>query len=204
MIRSLNKDNKRNGEIHLTSNQYLLFMQRFIKNPMRVGSVLPSSQFLASKMVQSVPWNDITTIAELGSGTGAITRFIKPRVNGFGKVLLFEMDDKMKNDLQANYPNFTCHSNACHLTKIMNQQGINQLDCVISGLPFFNFKSDLRETLLNQITEALKPGGYFIAFQYSLQMRKHLSEKFIIDKIEFVPLNFPPAFVYTCRKKEEI
>ncbi|WP_307353677.1 class I SAM-dependent methyltransferase [Paenibacillus polymyxa] len=179
-----------------------MFLQRFIKNPKRVGSILPSSRFLASKMVQSVPWNDVTTIAEFGSGTGVITRFIKLRVNRSAKVLLFEIDDKMRSDLQTNYPNFSCHSNACYLTKIMNRKGIDPLDCIISGL--FNFKSELRETLLHQITEALKPEGKFIAFQYSLQMKKHLSEKFIIDKIDFVPLNFPPAFVYTCRKKEGI
>ncbi|QYK69238.1 MULTISPECIES: methyltransferase domain-containing protein [Paenibacillus] len=188
----------------MISNQYAMFLQRFIKNPKRVGSILPSSRFLASKMVQSVSWDDVSTIAEFGSGTGAITRFIELRVNRSAKVLLFEMDDKMRRVLQTTYPNFSCHSNACHLTKIMNQQGINPLDCIISGLPFFNFKSELRETLLHQITEALKPEGKFIAFQYSLQMKKHLSEKFIIDKINFVPLNFPPAFVYTCRKKEGI
>jgi len=188
----------------LNSNQNLTFLLRFIQNPKQVGSAIPSSRFLAEKMVQSVPWDRVSAIAELGSGTGAITRFIKPRVSDAAKVLLFEMDDTMKSDLQTNYPHFSSYSNACHLTKIMSQHGIHQLDCVISGLPFFNFKSDLRETLLHQITEALKPGGYFIAFQYSLQMKKHLSEKFIIEKIDFVPLNFPPAFVYICRKKEEI
>jgi len=119
-------------------------------------------------------------------------------------VFLFEMDDKMKSELEVNYPSFKCYSNACHLNKIMSQNGIGQLDCVISGLPFFNFSRDVREPLLNEITDALKPGGYFIAFQYSLQMKKYLSEKFIVEKIDFVPFNFPPAFVYVCRKKEGI
>ncbi|MDU0204850.1 class I SAM-dependent methyltransferase [Paenibacillus sp. MAH-36] len=192
------------GESQVNSNQYVMFLQQFIKNPKRVGSVVPSSRFLASKMVQSVPWEEVSAMAELGSGTGAITRLIQQRVEESTKVLLFEMDDKMKHDLQTNYPDFICHSNACHLTKTMNQKGIPQLDCVISGLPFFNFENDLRETLLNNIIEALKPGGYFIAFQYSLQMMKHLSKNFNIEKIDFVPLNFPPAFVYTCRKKEGI
>jgi len=186
----------------LKSNQPGLFLQRFIQNPKRVGSVIPSSRFLAKKMVQSVLWNNVTTIAELGSGTGAITHFLQSRVNESTKVLLFEMDDKMRSELEVNYPSFRSYSNACHLNKIMSQNGIGQLDCVISGLPFFNFSRDVREPLLNEITDALKPGGYFIAFQYSLQMKKYLSEKFIVEKIDFVPLNFPPAFVYVCRKKE--
>ncbi|SMG41695.1 Phospholipid N-methyltransferase [Paenibacillus aquistagni] len=187
----------------MSFNQRVMFMQTFMKNPKRVGSVTPSSRFLAEKMVRSVPWNKVTALAELGSGTGAITNLIQSRVEGEAKVLLFEMDDRMKNHLQTIYPDFSCHSNALHLTKVMKHKGIQQLDCVISGLPFFNFEDDLRESLINQVNEALKPGGYFIAFQYSLQMKKHLSRKFVIEKIDLVPLNFPPAFVYLCRKKEE-
>lgn len=188
----------------MATNQSLLFLQRFFMNPKRVGSVLPSSRFLARKMVHSIQWKGITAIAELGSGTGAITRFIKSNVTESTKVLLFEMDEKMNKNLKINFPEFATYSNACYLTNIMDQNHIDHLDCIISGLPFFNFERDLREALLNQITKALKPGGYFIAFQYSLQMEKYLSEDFIIDKIDFVPLNFPPAFVYVCRKKERI
>lgn len=185
-------------------NESLLFLRGFLINPQRVGSVLPSSRFLATKMLQSVPWNEVKAVAELGSGTGAITSLIKAQLSGHTKVLLFERDKKMRNKLRTEYPDFTCHSNACQLVKKMNQEGIGSLDCIISGLPFFNFTSEMRDTLMNQIVEALKPGGIFVAFQYSLQMKKKLSEDLIIEKIEFVPFNFPPAFVYTCRKRETL
>lgn len=185
-------------------NESLLFLQGFFKNPQRVGSIIPSSRFLAAKMIQSVPWNEVKAVAELGSGTGAITRLMKAQLNESTKVLLFERDKKMRNNLKTEYPDFVCHANACQLVKKMSQDGIGQLDCIISGLPFFNFTSEMRETLLNQIIEALKPGGMFVAFQYSLQMRKKFAEELIIEKIEFVPFNFPPAFVYTCRKRETL
>ncbi|WP_422661103.1 class I SAM-dependent methyltransferase [Paenibacillus sp. EC2-1] len=192
------------GEKQLNISESLLFLGKFLENPQRVGSVIPSSRFLAAKMVQSVPWNEVKAVAELGSGTGAITRFIKTELTDSTTVLLFEMDKKMRTDLKTSYPDFVCYSNACHLVKKMNLNNLDQLDCIISGLPFFNFASEMRETLLNQIIEALKPGGIFIAFQYSLQMKKQFSEKLIIEKIEFVPFNFPPAFVYTCRKRETL
>jgi phospholipid N-methyltransferase len=194
--------NNNGEEKQLNINENLLFLQGFLQNPKRVGSVLPSSRFLAAKMVQSIPWNEVKAVAELGSGTGAITRFIKTQLTGSTQVLLFEMDKKMRNNLKTDYPDFACHSNACHLVKNMNHEGIDQLDCIISGLPFFNFTSEMRDTLLNQIIKALKPGGTFVAYQYSLQMKKQFAEELIIEKIKFVPFNFPPAFVYTCRKKE--
>ncbi|MBZ6451536.1 MAG UNVERIFIED_CONTAM: phospholipid methyltransferase, partial [Paenibacillus polymyxa] len=58
-------------------NEYLLFLQGFLTNPQRVGSLIPSSRFLAAKVVESVPWDEVKTVAELGSGTGAITRCMK-------------------------------------------------------------------------------------------------------------------------------
>lgn len=164
------------GEEQLKTNESLLFLQGFFKNPQRVGSVIPSSRFLAAKMIQSVPWNEVKAVAELGSGTGAITRFMKEQLNKSTKVLLFERDQKMRNNLKIEYPDFVCHSNACQLVKKMHQNEIDQFDCIISGLPFFNFTSEMRETLLNQITKALKPGGIFVAFQYSLQMKKNLQK----------------------------
>ncbi|MGG1938910.1 hypothetical protein ABFY57_03995 [Paenibacillus polymyxa] len=97
-------------------NEYLLFLQGFLTNPQRVGSLIPSSRFLAAKVVESVPWDEVKTFAELGSGTGAITRCMKTQLTGSTKV--------------AEYPDFVCHSNACQLVKKLNHDDIGQLDCI--------------------------------------------------------------------------
>lgn len=47
-----------------------LFLQGFLRNPKRVGSVLPSSKFLARKIVRSVRWNEVRTIADWGREQG--------------------------------------------------------------------------------------------------------------------------------------
>ena len=185
----------------MPTNQHVMFLRQFLRNPKRVGSIIPSSRYLASKMLDAVPWNHVSAIAELGSGTGAITRYIEPRISETTKLILFEMDEQMNRGLQKSFPQYSCHPDALHLSKVMNQLGIDHLDCVISCLPFFNFDVALRARLLQQITEALRPGGYFIAFQYSLQMKQHFTEAFDITQIDFVPFNFPPAFVYICRKR---
>lgn len=183
-------------------NENYLFLRSFIQDPKRVGSVTPSSRFLARSMVNQAHWHEIKAVAELGSGTGAITRIINTRITNTTKVLLFEMDATMRNNLKAEYPNFSCHRNAAHLVETMKNSNIDELDCIFSGLPFFNFEPEIRNTLVEQIHESLKPGGLFIAFQYSLQMKKQLSEYFNINTIKYVPLNFPPAFVYVCCKRE--
>lgn len=190
------------GEENLLEiNQSLVFLQKFILHPKQIGAVWPSSRFLADKMVQQVQWNNVSYIAELGSGTGVITKAIQSSLSESAKVFLFEKDAYLRSLLKRNFPEFICKTNACHLTKVIQQQGVQQLDCIISGLPFFNFPTQIREGLIDQIICSLKYGGYFIAFQYSLQMKKQLSHSFELERLLFVPLNFPPAFVYVCRKK---
>jgi len=184
----------------MTNNRWLFF-RKFLHQPKDVGSVTPSSRWLAKRMLNAVRWDDAEAVAELGSGTGAITRHLAWRVYDQTKVLLFEQDYAMRSRLEREYPQYACYPDAAELTSAARGEGIAQLDCVISGLPFFNFPQAIRDRLLEQIVTALKPGGQFVAFQYSLQMRPQLARLFEIEQIEFVPFNLPPAFVYVCRKR---
>jgi len=181
--------------------EQLLFLYKFMRAPRQIGSVAPSSAFLARKMLEPVPWNQIRSVAELGAGTGAITKHLAKTLHKETKVLLFEKDHQLRGQLSARYKNFACYTDACSMEPALRREGIDSLDCILSGLPFFNFPPELREQLMHQIETSLKPGGLFIAFQYSQQMRKRLSQQFEIERIHFVPLNVPPAFVYVCRKK---
>ncbi|MNP16557.1 tRNA (cmo5U34)-methyltransferase [compost metagenome] len=183
--------------------EYLLFLQGFFKNPYRVGNILPSSHVLANKIVQSVQWDDVNVVAELGAGTGAITRFIKSQLMNSTQLLLFERNKKMRDYLKALYPECIFHSNASCLIKKLNQENISQLDCIICGLPLFNFSNEMRDNIIRQIVESLKPGGVLVAYQHSPHMKKKWAKQLIIEKTEFVPYTFPPTYVYTCRKKNE-
>ncbi|WP_425436323.1 class I SAM-dependent methyltransferase [Paenibacillus rigui] len=180
----------------------LLFLYKFMRTPKQIGSVTPSSTFLARKMLEPVPWSKVASVVELGAGTGAITRHMDAVRRRDTTVLLFEQDPHLLSRLKEAFPDYACHEDACGLRNALKETGIDRLDCVLSGLPFFNFPHQLREQIMQEVTAALRPGGLFIAFQYSQQMRKRLSRDFEIEHIHFVPLNVPPAFVYVCRKKE--
>ncbi|WP_188540815.1 class I SAM-dependent methyltransferase [Paenibacillus segetis] len=179
----------------------LLFFYKFLRSPGQIGSVTPSSKYLARAMIDSVPWEEVKYVAELGSGTGAITKYIRSAVNSNTRVMLFEKDRTLYRSLKYQYSEFPCYRNACRLQSILGQEKIEQLDCVISGLPFYNFPQEMRYQLLDQVISSLRDGGLFLAFQYSHQMKKQLSERFDIEAIKFVALNVPPAFVYVCRKR---
>jgi phospholipid N-methyltransferase len=179
----------------------MIFLYKFIRKPKTIGSVTPSSRFLANKMVEAACWQEINSVAELGAGTGAITQAIYHVAEEGTRVLLFEKDSHLREQLDLQFPEFSTYSEARSLSSIVKKQGLKHLDCVISGLPFANFPQQLRDEILEQVVKSLKPDGLFIAFQYSLQMKKQLSRHFDIQAIRLVWLNVPPAFVYICRKK---
>jgi phospholipid N-methyltransferase len=185
-----------------TIQEKLLLLYKFARAPKQIGSVTPSSSFLAKQMVNQVDWNEVSGFAELGAGTGAITKYIAGAKKSHSRGLLFEKDPMLRGQLNVQYADMPCYSDASSIRQAMQKEQIEELDCIFSGLPFFNFPQELRDTIINEVYYSLKPGGLFIAFQYSQQMKKLLGEHFTIEKIEFVPLNIPPAFVYVCRKRE--
>ncbi|MEQ7052764.1 methyltransferase domain-containing protein [Paenibacillaceae sp. P-4] len=178
----------------------LLFLNTFFRTPKQIGSITPSSRFLAQRMMDAVDWQEVQHVAELGAGTGAITRFIDTVKRDTARVILFEKDPLLLARLQDNYPEYAAYPDAGELGKILGDESREKLDCVLSGLPFFNFPQQLRDHLIEEIYASLKPGGLFVAFQYSQQMKPQLARYFDIENIHFVFLNVPPAFVYVCRK----
>ncbi|WP_258535772.1 class I SAM-dependent methyltransferase [Bacillus sp. 03113] len=184
-----------------TFQDKFLFLYKYMLSPMQIGSVTPSSKYLASKMLSSVDWDRGGAVAELGAGSGAVTKFIHRFNTGDATIVLFEKDAQYRRKLKFEFPNYLCFSDAENIRWDLQANQIEPLDAIISGLPFFNFENKLREQLLEEIDSSLKPDGQFIAFQYSLQMKKAIERRFEIEKISFVPWNLPPAFVYCCRKK---
>lgn len=178
----------------------LLFLYKFLRSPKSVGSITPSSRFLTRAMMQMIDWSNVRTIAELGAGTGVFTRYIAEHKHPDCHVYVFEKDLNMRRRLEHLYPSFHFYESAASITSVSEAHSSQGLDCIVSGLPFANFPQDLRDDIMRSIEQSLAPGGLFIAFQYSTQMRRHLDKNLERRSIRFVPLNFPPAFVYCYRK----
>lgn len=192
------------GRAQYLVSEKLSFMYRFIRSPRTVGSIIPSSRFLAKAMVRPIDWSAVHHVVELGAGTGPITKELQKANSGSVKVTLFEKDPALRRQLQRAFPEYRCRADAIGLLEALQEKEDDTVDVILSGLPFFNFTQGQRDRFMRQIVAALKPGGMFIAFQYSLQMKKQLKPHFHIERIRFVPWNFPAAFVYICRKKRDI
>ncbi len=166
-----------------------------------VGSMTPSSRFLAAKMLNHIPIKDSKIIIELGPGTGVFTEKILGMLGENTQLIVIELNDIFYHELETKFkhPNLHLkHDSADQIGFYLKELGFEKADLIISSLPLANFPPDLRNRLLLTAKKYLSKDGKFIQFQYSLQSRKALKRIFHSVRLDFTAFNFPPAFIYTC------
>lgn len=177
------------------------FIKEFFKQNKMVGSLIPSSRFLAKKMLQNIPFQTAKVIVELGPGTGIFTEKIIEKLESNTHLVVIELNDVFYHNLASKITHKNCHivhGSASDLTKILQDLGFEKADCVVSSLPLTNFPKELRIEIMKGVTDCLRPTGTFIQFQYTLQSKKHFQRIFKHVSINYAAFNFPPAFVYCC------
>ncbi|MDF2681847.1 MAG: methyltransferase protein [Brevibacillus sp.] len=185
----------------ISFKERMMFFYNFLQAPGQVGSITPSSHALAKQMMKPVDWERAHTIVELGAGTGIFTKWIDELKKQDATLVSFEKEASMRNRLELQFPGALFHEDAVELVSVLSEAGLGKADAIISGLPFANFPQSLRDQIMEQVYAALRSGGVFVAFQYSLQMKKQLQTVFTDVSVKMVPFNLPPAFVYVCRKE---
>jgi len=163
--------------------------------------MIPSSQFLAKKMLKNIPFDEAKVIVELGPGTGIFTGKILQQLNPEAHLVVIELNEVFYKNLKEKTKQENCHivhGSANDLEKILSELGFGRADCVVSSLPLSNFPKELRVSIMHAILQSLTPTGTFIQFQYTLQSKKHFKSLFNNISIDYAAFNFPPAFVYCC------
>jgi phospholipid N-methyltransferase len=165
------------------------FLRQFWQEKKMVGAMAPSSRFLAQKMLKDIDFTTARVIIELGPGTGVFTDKIVELMHPDAILLVFELNDHFMDQLRHRYTD-----------PRVDKEGLKHADVVVSSLPLANFPKELRDSILSAADHALVENGHYVQFQYSLQSKKQIQKTFKKTQIRFTPLNFPPAFVYACRK----
>src|SRR5205814_10172739 len=82
---------------------------------------------------------------------------------------------------------------------VRTRQSSDWCECIISGLPFSILKIDKKRELLQQTHEALAPGGRFIIYQVTNELKQH-AKIFERAESEYVLQNIPPMFITVFEK----
>ena len=181
------------------------FIGEFLRNKKMVGSMTPSSRFLAKKMLSDIDFTTAKVIIELGPGTGVFTDRLLELMHPDATLLIFELNEIFYSNLKHRITDkrvHLIHDSAEKLSDYLNELHFTKADVILSSLPLANFPTTLRESILDISQRVLSDKGKFVQFQYSLQSKNVIRSKFSKVKIDFTPLNFPPAFIYTCQRNE--
>jgi phosphatidylethanolamine/phosphatidyl-N-methylethanolamine N-methyltransferase len=181
-----------------TSHPLACFLRSWVRNPIRVGAVAPSSRLLAKRMVSGLESD--ATVVELGPGTGTFTRAILAAGVSSDRLHLIEQSDRFSVFLQQRFPGtqVVC-GDALVMSDLLREQA-GSVDLIVSGLPLLLFSDAQKARLLEGAFSLLGPGGRLHQFTYGgrcpvgRSLRSRLGLKATL--IGVTPFNIPPAFVY--------
>lgn len=197
--RKLTKTFRRNmGVIRREFSERLFFFKRFINRPTKVGSITPSSKYLFAEMIKGVDFEKISSIAELGAGTGVFTKHLKRLMSPKCNLLVFELDSELAEMIEKKFPHIKVYKDATNLQNVAQDKGITDIECILSSIPFANLPEPIVYDIMQNVVNVLSADGKFITYQYSHQMKDFLNKIFANVEIDFVLRNIPPAFVYKC------
>jgi phospholipid N-methyltransferase len=185
---------------------YLHFMWAALLKIRQTGAIVPSQRFLIEKMIEPVPETYSGRIIELGAGNGALTLRLAARCPE-AQILACEINPALARVNRHNLDMAGINGrvqvipdSAEHLLSEMGRRGMDKADFVLSGIPIGNLPGEHTQILINAIRGALRPGGMYVQFQYSLLDRKRIRKCFRSLHTVPVLLNFPPAVVYYARQ----
>jgi phospholipid N-methyltransferase len=185
------------------------FLSSFLRHPIATGAIAPSSVHLAREMVNWIDWNQVDTCVEFGPGTGAFTPSILSSMNDGTHFFTVELNAEFAATMAQKFPDVdTLCRSVADIDAICDERRVSKVDCVICGLPWAAFSSELQHTLMDALLSRISENGYFCTFAYlqgtmlpaGMRFNRLLHESFsTVQRSGTVWRNLPPAFVYQCR-----
>ncbi len=177
----------------------LSFARSFVAAPRNVGAVLPTSRRTARAMLDMSPIATARHVAELGAGTGPITREIVPQLPPDARLHVYELDTNLARGLAAEFTDPRVRVHADSAARLEEHLAGERADVIFSALPFTSLPSAVKTELLDVCRRALADDGVFVVLQYSPLVERELRARFRSVERRYSPLNVPPAVLYACR-----
>ncbi len=188
-------------------NENIEFLQAFLKNPGKVGSITPSSPVLAQKMIAGLQPREDNVVLELGVGTGAITKFLEDIVPDDRSYLGIELDRDLVRLLKKHYPGMPMvRGNAMNAFDIHDRSGLGKVGSIICCLPFVSLPNEVGEKILLEVDKFMQLGCTFRTFQYAhgyyfpsaIKLREFMRNRYGRSKRSpLIVKNVPPAYTLT-------
>ena len=198
---------------------FLTFLKKGVLEFEQTASPVPSQRFLVNAMVDGVRPETAGALVELGPGVGVMTKALLRRMRPDARLYTIEIDAPIHEELLRHVQDPRLHAllgSAEDVESLCASAGLEgQPDAILSSLGLSLLPPDVRHRILEASARMLPPHGVFVQFgyvhtRYFVYSRARGVERFDYEgtlrryfrRVERqpVPLNFPPAWVYTCSR----
>ena len=158
-----------------------VFLEGFVKHPVMVGSIIPSSRFTIAKMLEPVKWDECRLFVEYGPGVGTFCRPVLERLPRDGRLIVIDTNPLFIDYLRATITDsrFTAVlGSAADVEEIVRAHGFDHADYVLSGLPFSTLPDGVGPAIAAATHRVLRPGGAFLVYQFSNRARDYMARHF--------------------------
>lgn len=174
----------------------LSYLKNFIRDR-DVAAIAPSSSFLVKRVCKWIDFDEPATIVEYGPGNGVFSEYILQKMTTDSTLVLIEsnpdfvetLEEKTEDDPRA----VVVEDRAEHVREILADLGIDEVDYIVSGIPFSFLDPDVKETLLERTCQVLSDDGKFLVYQNYNHLEEPLREHFSEVTTEREFRNIPPT-----------
>lgn len=178
------------------------FLSQFLRYPGKIGSLCPSSKYLAHALVRAALRKEDSAnglIVDLGAGSGVVSRELLKNGVSPDRILAVDISDNFKKIFSEQCHGLELHTgDARNLEEmIMDHTPQIPLQAIISSLPLRVMPGhEVAEIMRKTLDVLRRHGGVLIQYTYAFWMHAALAPYgFLKIERKFVPINLPPALV---------
>jgi phospholipid N-methyltransferase len=190
-----------------TPDQWRFFRQ-WLKNPLAVAAISPSSQQLARQMIAELP-PGARRVIELGGGTGVFTQALIDHGIAPQDMLVLELNEDLHHHLQQRFElaHVVC-GDAMQLPLIAERSGYatgGLADAVLSGLGLLSMNRGTQRAIVEAAFASMLPEGRLIQFTYgpTCPVNKDVLAELNLKarRASLTLWNMPPATIYVMTRQ---
>jgi phosphatidylethanolamine/phosphatidyl-N-methylethanolamine N-methyltransferase len=178
---------------------WAVFFKGFIKHPVMVGSIIPSSNRTIRKMLAPVDWQNTKLFVEYGPGVGTFCQPVLDRMKPDARLIVIDLNPDFIDYLKKTITDsrfIAVHGSAADVNQIIRDYGHEYADYVLSGLPFSTLPDDLGPVIAKETAKSIRTGGAFLVYQFRARARDFMEPHFKRIDNGFEPWNILPCHLF--------